>query len=135
MSKFKEIKPTTQTLPMEYFFNKFDLDLDRRKSKKVEDLINKYSFDLYNANKDKEDYLLLRSDFDQLIKDISQVNISKNYLGLMSWLVDRAFCITPAMRSNKGHVKSTVNKNKSLLMSVLYHVNRNSILRVFSKNL
>lgn len=134
--QFKKVSGASPTLPMDYFFKRHELDVNRKTSKKVEDLINKYSFDLYNANANgSEDYLLLRSDFDQLIKDISQINISKNYLGLMSWLIDRAFCITPAMRSNKGHVKSTVNKNKSLLISVLYHVNRNSLFKVFSKNL
>ena len=132
--KFREVKPSTPTLPMEYFFKKYDLDVNRKTSKKVEELIAKYSFDLYNAN-DSEDYLLLRSDFEQLINDIRQINISKNYLGLMSWLVDRAFYISPAMRSNKGHVKSTINKNRSALLSILYNVNKRSLFSVFSKNI
>ena len=132
--KFREVKPSTPTLPMEYFFDKHELDINRKTSKKVEDLITKYSFDLYNAE-GSEDYLLLRSDFDQLIKDIKQINISKNYLGLMSWLVDRAFYITPAMKSNKGHVKSTINKNRSILLSILYNVNKRSLFSIFSKNL
>ena len=132
--RFKEIKHSTPTLPMEYFFKKHELDINRKTSKKVEELITKYSFDLYNAE-GSEDYLLLRSDFEQLIKDIRQVNISKNYLGLMSWLVDRAFYISPAMKSNKGHVKSTINKNRSLLLSILYNVNKQSLFKVFSKNL
>ena len=134
--KFKQVKPKESTLPMEHFFQKYELDINRKTCKKVEELINKYSFDLYNYNTNKtDDYLLLRSDFDQLIKDIGQINISKNYLGLMSWLIDRAFVISTSAKQNKGRVKSTVNKNKVILMNVLYNVNKNNLLKVLSRNL
>ena len=46
---------------------------------------------------DEEDYFfILKMDFDQMISDIMKVYISKNYLGLFSWLLDRAFCISIA---------------------------------------
>ena len=44
--KFREFKPSTTTLPMSDFFVKYNLDNDRRKSKKVEELIQKYSLKL-----------------------------------------------------------------------------------------
>jgi hypothetical protein len=133
---FKEIRSNIPTLPMSHFFKKYELDGSRKASKKVEELISKYSFDLYNYNTNNtDDYVLLRSDFDQLIKDITQINISRNYLGLMSWLVDRCFAITPAIKQNRKQIKTNINKNKSLLLSVLYHINKKSLFTVLSKNL
>lgn len=126
------------TLPMSDFFVKFDMVEDRRKSKKVEELIQKYSFDLYNynINEDEEDgYLLLRNDFEQLIEDIRCVYISKNYLGMMSWLINRAFCIGAGIKSKQEKVQSTINTNKSLLLKVLYDVNQDAFLKCFSKKI
>lgn len=124
------------TLDMSEFFVKFELEESRRKSKKVEELIHKYSIDLFNINTsgDEEDYLLLREDFDQLIEDIRMIYISRNYLGLMSWLIDRAFCISVGAKRNISNSQSNLNKNKSLLLKVLYDVNKECLLKVFSKN-
>ena len=131
---------SASTLPMSDFFVKFEMDEDRRKSKKVEELIQKYSLDLYNYNiNDEEDgydnYLLLRSDFDKMIEDIRGVYISKNYLGMMSWLIDRAFMITPNIRSNNSSIISTINTNRSLLLKILYDVNSVAFLQCFSKKI
>ncbi len=137
--KLREFKPSHPTLPMTYFFNKFELDCDRRKCRKVEELIQKYSFDLfqYNTSKDKryEDYLLLRDDFDELIKDIRKTYISSNYLGLISWLIDRCLMITPALRSNTGNINSTISKNRSLLMKVVHDVSPTCFMKCLTKNL
>lgn len=94
-----EFHPETSTLPMSHFFVKYSLDKKDtiRKSRKVEELIQQYSLKInsyYNENM-SEDYLLLRNDFDNLIYDISKINISYNYIGLFCWLLDRAFKITP----------------------------------------
>ena len=80
-------------------------------------------------------YLLIRHDFNELIKAIQQINISHNYLGLFSWLIDRAFCISSAQRQNINQLNSTINKNKSVLMKTLYGVNSQNLLKVFSKNI
>jgi hypothetical protein len=53
----------------------------------------------------------------------------------MSWLIDRAFCITPTMKSNKNITKNNTNKNKSLLIKVLYDINSSNLLKCFSKNI
>ena len=107
-----------------------------RTCKKVEDLLVKYSIKLYqhNLDKDNETYLLLRKDFDDLIADINKIKISKNYLGLFSWLIDRAFLITPSLKSTRKQLISTINKNKSILIKVLYDMNPDSLLKCFSKN-
>lgn len=129
-------RSSKKTLDMSEFFVKFELEESRRKSKKVEDLIQKYSIDLFNANTggDEEDYLLLREDFDQLIQDIKSTYISKSYLGLMSWLIDRAFCITASARRNIKTSSSTLHKNKAVLLKTLYEVNKDNLLLCFSKN-
>ena len=130
------IRSKEPTIDMSEFFVKFKLEESRRKSKKVEELIHKYSINLFHANISggDEDYLLLREDFDQLIEDIRMTYISKSYLGLMSWLIDRAFCITPGMKKNANNNSSNTNKNKSLLLKTLYDVNKDNLLKCFSKN-
>ena len=142
-------RSNTTTLPMSHFFIKFDIDANekRRKSRKVEELIQKYSLDLYSKyqkpkndgliddNNENDEYLLLRSDFLDLIDDIKKIYISKNYLGLMSWLIDRAFIITPGAKTNKDRSFSVINNNKSILLNALYHVNAKVLLLCFSSNL
>ena len=143
--KLTKQRNENSTLPMSHFFNKYELETNRRQSKKVEELIEKYSLDLYNNimddNKEYTDYgysdedsLLLRSDFDQLIEDIKKVYISKNYVGLMSWLIDRAFLITPNSQMGAPHSDRKTNENKALLLKVLYDINPQNVLQIFSKN-
>jgi len=127
------------TLPMSDFFISFPLAEGRRKSKKVEEMIQEFSFDLYNYNvsddEDDEKYLLLRNDFELLVQNIRKLYISKNYIGLMSWLIDRAFCISLGARRNEHWLQSTINTNKTLLLKTLYNVNSEALLQCFSRNL
>lgn len=145
--KFNNSRSNESTLPMSYFFEKFDLQEDRRKCRKVEELIEKYSLDLfiYNISSNPKniymDYGLcdtdreqLQIDFEELLDDIKMIYISKNYLGLMSWLIDRAFCITPSIKQNTNTIKNNTNKNKSLLIKILYDINSQNLLKCFSKN-
>lgn len=144
--KFEHFKSTESTLPMSYFFQKFELTEDRRKCRKIEELIENYSIDLfiYNATPNinytdfgytDEEKVSLEIDFNDLLNDIKGIYISKTYLGLMSWLIDRAFCITPTMKSNKNIIKNNTSKNKSLLIKILYDINSNNLLQCFSKNI
>lgn len=136
--KFKDYRSPQSELEMDTFFVKYELELNRRKSKRVEEIIEKYSLDLYNANissKDDDTYLLLREDFDEMIEDIKSVYISNTYLGLMSWLIDRAFCITPAMKRNIDNKNSNISKNKAILLTTLYNINKDNLLMCFSKNI
>ena len=79
--------------------------------------------------------LLLRDDFDNLIEDIKKVYISKAYIGLMSWLIDRAFIVTSNIKRNKNTITRKTNENKALLLKVLYDVNSKNLLQIFSKNI
>lgn len=127
-----KIRHTESTLPISYFFIKNELKTDKRNCKKIEELISQYSLNLINmAECDEEEYLLLRSDFDDLISNIQKVNISQNYIGLMSWLIDRAFVITDNVKYNNSKMKTKLNKNKAILLKVLYAVNKRAFLSCF----
>ena len=103
------------------------------------------SLDLYNDfmedNKEYTDYgycndnsLLLRDDFDNLIEDIKRVYISKTYIGLMSWLIDRAFLISQQVKNHNHLSERKTNENKALLLKVLYDINAKNVLQIFSKH-
>ena len=137
--KVPTFRSSESTLDMDYFFQPYELDIGRRKSKKVEDLIIKYSLSLKDSREDEfneeNEPLLLMDDYEQLIEDIKKIYISNSYIGLTSWLIDRAFCITPQMKSNTNTIKSTTNKNKSILLKVLFDINPHNVVKCFSKNI
>lgn len=131
--EISKIRDNRTTLPMSRFFEKCNAENDRRKSKKVEELIQKYSFELYNCNisENNDEYLVMQYNFDKLIEDIKQINISRNYQGMMSWLINRAFVITPGLKSNQKIYSTTLNKNRALLLKVLYTINPTVFLQCF----
>lgn len=136
--KLPEFHHRTSTLPMSHFFHKYEMKNNVRTCKKVEDFICKYSLKLYHCHmtpsSEEEDYLLLRKDFEDLITDIRKIKISTNYLGLFSWIIDRCFAITPWVRSTKSQIKSNINKNRSILLRVLYEINPDNLMKCFSGN-
>ena len=138
--RLNRFRNTAATLPMSYFYKKFELEKDRRKSKKVEDLIANYSLHLYQYNTSGEnisdrcdDYLLLRKDFEDMVSSIRKVYLSDSYIGLMSWLIDRAFLITCNVNRNR-QLKKQLDMNRSLLLKVLYQVNSENLLKIFSNH-
>ena len=129
--KFRNAPMKKGVLPINYFLKNYTLKESRRTSRKVEKLIEKYSLELFNAYvSDEDEYFVLRNDFDELIEDIRKIYISKEYLGLMSWLVTRAFMLTP--QSYQSFSKT--HKNRAILLKTLYSVNPKCLLEVFSKN-
>ena len=101
-------------------------------------MIVKYSLRLFESavgeKLSDEQYLLLRSDFDDMIADIRKIYISMNYLGLFSWLIGRAF-VLDEVDVHKEEDKRAIRKNKSLLFRVLYEVNKDALALCLSKNL
>ena len=129
--RFKGVSVRKGILPISHFLNKYEIKGSRRGSRKVEKIIEKYSLELLASQfSDEDEYLLLRSDFDEMIEDIKRVHISKQYLSLMSWLIQRAFLLTP--QAYNSH--SQTHRNKSILLKTLYEVNPSCLLQVFSKN-
>ena len=137
IAKFRD---NTPTLPMSYFFISHPLEKDKKQCKKVEELISNYSLGLLESQIDDDpfDYshhLLLRSDFNELLSNITGTYISTNYAGLMSWLINRAFKITPKLAEQTTQIKSKTSKNKPLLLKILFQVSNKSFLSCFKSNL
>ena len=135
ISKFRN---SSSTLPMSYFFVQHPLEKDKKQCKKVEELINNYSLGLLDHQIESEPYeytnhLLLRSDFNDLVNAIGKTYISSNYSGLMSWLINRAFLITPKLVEKTTKIKATTKKNKPLLIKILYQVSKKSFLSCFKE--
>jgi len=135
--KFPRVYYSTPSIPMSQFFVKFPMELTKRRCKKVEDLIQKYQLDVYNSlpDEDSDKYLRLEDDLETLLEEIRHIYLSNTYIGLMSWLIDRAFLISKAQVQNRKNIDSTTGKNKSLLLKVLYDINPNCLLKCFSGNM
>lgn len=137
--RFPEFKPNNSTISIGEVMNKYKTNETdrRRKSFKVEDFIEKYSIDLLNSpchdDDNLDDYLLLKSNFDDLISDISKIHISSSYEALFYWLLNRAFVIGSGVKSKKinGQMISKTEKNKSLLVKTLYNINKKALLNCF----
>lgn len=130
--KLKKYKSDIATAPTKDFIVRHRFDGDRKIARKVERLIEKYSMRLYDVEAQSDIWygdneLLLMDDFEELIKDIRSANISGKYVGLMSWLIDRAFRI-PEQTQN---CHSKLDKNRPLLLKTLYEVNPKCFLRCF----
>ena len=136
---FDTIRSSEPTRPMSDFFVDCKKERSIRKSKKIEELIEKYSIDLYSntvgSHSEDFDHNLMYDKFEELIEDIRRINISSSYAGLMSWVIDRAFFITDGAKRNKHNCNSTLSKNRPLLLKVLYKANPDVLLRCFSKNI
>lgn len=138
--KFKPSKHRSpeSTLPLSTFFVKYEPVDSKRKCRKVEDLIEKYSFNLYKYHIDDttevEDTVLMTELFDELIEDIKQIYISNNYLSLMSYLINRAFRITAQSKGKRDVTQSTLSKNRALLLKTLYRIAPDQLLKVFAGN-
>lgn len=137
--KFDRVTNNVPPIDMSEFWIKHDIQNGRRNSKAVEELIQAYSLRIYdynsNDNKEDSDYLLLRDDFAKLIDDIKKIYITKNYLGMMSWLINRAFCIGDGVKRNKGQMDSKLYKNRVILLKTLYVVSPEVFLQCFVEKL
>ena len=113
----------------------------QKKSKNIENIIEKFGLEInkYQADKikgkekDESDYLLLRSDYEDLLDEIRKITKSKKYIGLMSWLINRCFMMTPNMISNRDRIQTKLNKNRPLLLKILYDLNPTLLLKCFKK--
>lgn len=111
-----------------------------KKSKAVEKLIEKYSLKLMNFRRDTTDdkeyeldeYLVLRSDYDSLLDDLRKITLPKKYSGLMSWLINRAFVVTPGIRSKRKQLNTKLSKNRCILLKILYDLEPKMFLKCFN---
>lgn len=129
--------PKRNTLPMRDFFVPHENKVHWKKSYKVEEFIEKYSLKVfdYNASNERDDneYLLLRSDYEDLLNTLRGITISENYIGLMSWLINRGFAITGGVKRNNDKINTKLSKNRSLLLKILYDINPKTFKKCFKK--
>lgn len=127
--------PKTDIIPMNEFFVSHKNKLTKHKSYKVEKFIEDYSLEVFNYNMsddhDNSEYLLLRSDYEDLLNSLRTITISSNYLGLMSWLINRAFMITGGTKRNNDSINTKLSKNRSLLLKILYDINPKTFKKCF----
>lgn len=130
-----KVRDSRPPISMSEFFTPVPLDSERKKCKQVEKMIEKYSLQVYQYNIDQksDEYLVLKYDFYKMVEDIRAMYISKNYKALMSWLINRAFLITPDIRCNQKTIRTKLNKNRALLLKTLYTVNADLFLECFKK--
>lgn len=129
------------TISINDFFINHENEETQKRSKKIEELIEKYSLKVnqYQTDKkknkdvDEDDWILLRADYEDLLNDIRHTTLPNKYIGLMSWLINRCFAITPGVARNKDKIQTKLNKNRSLLMKVLYDLNPKIFLECFKK--
>ncbi len=117
------------------FFIPHSNPLTTRKSKQVEKLIEDYSLEVFrmhvNDDTTSADYFLLRSDYEDLLDALRRVTLSKNYIGLMSWLINRALMITPGIQNQRDSVNTKLSKNRPLLLKILYDMSPKNFKKCF----
>jgi len=127
------------TIPIGDFFINHENEMPQKKSKKIEELIEKYNLKQqrmmaeYKNDRRKifDDFLILRADYEDMLDEIRHMTMPDKYLGLMSWLINRCFMITPGVARNKDKLQSKLDKNRSLLIKVLYDLNPKIFLKCF----
>lgn len=134
--KSRRFDDDTETLPFADFFVNHPVDVNKKQAKKVEKFVEEFSIDLLRYNIDSNDetsdeFILLRHDYEEMIASIRQCSLSQNQLGLISWLINRAFIVTPNIQAKQQFIQSKLSKNKSLLLKTLYDVNKKAFFRCF----
>ena len=141
--KIDKSKFTKDTVDLWDFMEHIPFKGDRKVSRKIEEWIEKYSIKFYDTIRDgyiedgeyEKEFLLARSDFDNLINDIRQIRMSMKYKDLVCYLINRAFSLSPSVKGQADTIARKTDKNKSILMKVLYEVNPKVFLSCFKKEL
>ena len=131
---FQRHMPTTPTISIEEFITQEKLNMPKKRSKKIEKLIEDYSLELYDfrtntLDEDKhKQYLYCKMNFEILIDDIKRISMSYKYRPLFIWLLNREFMITDNIKWNRNKIESTLMKNRSLLLKILWNINPDVLL-------
>ena len=137
--KVKTLPNRKDTIGIKEFFINHPNNETKRNSRNIQKLIDDFIPELmnYNINKknDEEDYFLLKSNYEDMIENIRRITLPNKYVGIISYLINKAFVITSGMKRNQNKIQSRLNKNKSLLLKTLYDVNNEAFLSCFCENL
>lgn len=139
-TRYGQFQSSTETIPLSDLFS---LDWGGtnghiiKTSKRVRELINKYSLEL-NASRIEDnvygdaehaEYLMALERYDEFIADLRQVTLGKKYKPMVLWLLKQTFC----NRNVEEHYKGIIEKTRPLLMKVLYDVNKEDFLECFKR--
>ena len=137
-AKYGQWHPTSTTIPISKLFveggiNKYVVN----ESKKIRELVNKYSLELNSSRiedssyseTEHADYLMALEMYDEFIEDLRQVTLGKKYRPMVLWLLKQVFCNKNVEENYKG----IIEKSRPLLMKVLYDVNMTDFLKCFKK--
>ena len=135
--QYPKVRPDSSTIPFAQFVKEHPPTEKKRIARKIEALINKYSLKLYKYNTKDDDanqseYLLLKADFEMMISDIQRIVFTNKYVDIFYWLINRAFLVDNYVIGQQQQMKTTIAKNKSLLMKTLYTVNPEAFLACFT---
>ena len=141
--KIDKSKFTKNTVDLWDFMEHIQYTGDKKTSRRVEEWIEKYSIKFYDTIREgyiedgeyEKEFLLVRSDFDALVNDIRQIRLSRNYRDLVCYLINRAFSLSPGVKGKVNVIDRKTDKNKSILMKVLYEVNPKVFLSCFKREL
>lgn len=131
--KVPRVDNNTKSIPLKKFFKPVPVTGNYNTNVKVEEVIRQFELEYTSftltEDTDYGDYLLLRADFNDLIESLEKIRLSKNYIGLCSWMINRAFGLSPR---TKNMTKEEF-RNKQVLLKTLYAVSPNNILEIFSE--
>lgn len=133
-------------IPISRFLSIYPADADIKLCKSVEELINKYNIGLYSRTKDavvneeivawkNDDYYLLLDGFDELINDIKKLTVGEKYIGLFSWILNKIFSEDVDKEIESAKFNNMLQTNRSLVLKVLYDLNKDVFLKCFEKNI
>ena len=137
--KFDNARPIDKKIDMDKFIVIHKAKNIASYSRKIQDMIVRYSIMLVNENKKNDDneleqYLLERADFEDMIAEIRINSIPQKDAEIYSWLLNRAFLITPGVKGKRDTMNVSIRKNKPLLMKALYSASPKTFLKCFRNN-
>lgn len=82
-----------------------------------------------------DDYYLLLDGFDELINDIKKLTVGEKYIGLFSWILNKIFSEDVDKEIESTKFNNMLQTNRSLVLKVLYDLNKDVFLKCFEKNI
>ena len=126
--------------PIKQFLRVFPDEPDMKLCKDVENLINKFNLKLYgmnmeSTNYDTAEYYSLLENFEELVNDIRKMTLGEKYIGLFSYLLNKLFSDEAEKELNSEKFNNLLQTNRTLVLKVLYDVNKDVLLKCFSRNM
>lgn len=136
----RQKKVHARGIPLKQFLLPEKDETDIKLCRDVEALINKYNIEIYGKNLEsslykKESYYLLLTDFEELLEEIHKLTLGKKYMGLFLWLLNKAFSEDAENELNSEKFQNQLQTNRTLVLKVLYDVNKEALLECFSRNM